>query len=306
LYALLLEHLPNHPVVRRNYLTGLEYDPTVSDSERLRAAREWGSWIIGRAGGETRRPLLQPLQDRPLRVGYVSADFCQHTVGLFVKDVLKAHDKTRIQVFAYSAGQVKDWVTNEIRAACVFRDVSAVDDTALAEQVRADGIDVLVDLSGHTAGSRLAAFALRPAPAMVSWLGYFATTGLPYMDAVLLDDWHAPVGTEEQFVEPIVRLASGRFCYQPVSWAKIFSNAPRKLRTRKDQSPYAARLRTLRNRVFHHEPVWHWPNLPAVVRESETWLLWLNPDIARLHSLLDRFHSIHAAGPGGMPSIKAV
>jgi len=70
--------------------------------------------------------------------------------------------------------------------------------------------------------------------------------------------------------------------------------------------PYAAQLRTLRNRVFHHEPVWHWPNLPAVVRESETWLLWLNPDIARLHSLLDRFHSIHAAGPGGMPNIKAV
>src|SRR5690606_2562703 len=89
LYALLLEHLPNHPVVRRNYLTGLEYDPTVSDSERLRAAREWGSWLIGRAGGETRRPPFQPLHDRPLRVSYVSADFCQHTVGLFVKDGLK-------------------------------------------------------------------------------------------------------------------------------------------------------------------------------------------------------------------------
>ncbi len=92
----------------------------------------------------------------------------------------------------------------------------------------------------------------------------------------------------------------------PAMAPKIFSNAPRKLRTRKDQSPYAAQLRTLRNRVFHHEPVWHWPNLPALVRESKTWLLWLNPDIARLHSLLDRFHSIHAAGPGGMPNIKAV
>lgn len=226
LYALLLEHLPNHPVVRRNYLTGLEYDPTVSDFERLRAAREWGSWIIGRAGGETRRPLLHPLQDRPLRVGYVSADFCQHTVGLFVKDVLKAHDKTRIQVFAYSAGTVQDWVTNEIRAACTFRDVTALDDAALAEQIRADGIDVLVDLSGHTGGSRLTAFALRPAPVMVSWLGYFATTGLPYMDAELLDEWHAPPGTEAQFVEPILRLPCGRFCYQPVPWAPAEVSAP--------------------------------------------------------------------------------
>ncbi len=226
LYALLLEHLPNHPVVRRNYLTGLEYDPTVSDFERLRAAREWGSWIIGRAGGETRRPLLHPLQDRPLRVGYVSADFCQHTVGLFVKDVLKAHDNTRIQVFAYSAGTVQDWVTNEIRAACTLRDVSALDDAALAAQIGADGIDVLVDLSGHTAGSRLTAFAYRPAPVLVSWLGYFATTGLPTMDAVLLDAWHAPEGTEAQFVEPILRLPSGRFCYQPVPWAPAAVAAP--------------------------------------------------------------------------------
>jgi len=109
--------------------------------------------------------------------------------------------------------------TNEIRAACTFRDVTAFDDAALAEQIRADGIDVLVDLSGHTAGSRLTAFAYRPAPVMVSWLGYFATTGLPYLDAVLLDAWHAPPGTEAQFVEPIIRLPQGRFCYQPVSWA---------------------------------------------------------------------------------------
>ena len=219
LYTSLLKHLPNHPVVRRNYLTGLEYDPAVIDAQRLQAAREWGQWIIGRSGGETRRPPLHPLQERPLRVGYVSADFCQHTVGLFVKDVLKAHDKTRVQVFAYSAGTVQDWVTDEIRAACVFRDVSAVGDTALAAQIRADGIDVLVDLSGHTGGSRLTVFALRPAPVMASWLGYFATTGLPYMDAVLLDQWHAPAGTEEQFVEPIVRLAGGRFCYHPLPWA---------------------------------------------------------------------------------------
>lgn len=162
---------------------------------------------------------MQPLADRPLRIGYVSADLCQHTVGLFVKGVLKAHDPSRVQVFAYSAGQVKDWVTDEVRAVATLRDVSVLDDAALAAQIRADGIDVLVDLSGHTAGSRLTAFAHRPAPVMVSWLGYFATTGLPTMDAVLLDEWHAPPSTEAQFVEPILRLPSGRFCYQPVPWA---------------------------------------------------------------------------------------
>lgn len=219
LYAKLLTQLSDHPAMRRNALTGLEYDPAVPNGERLAQAAAWGDWVTTSAGGLRPRPLQIPLADRPLRIGYVSADLCQHTVGLFVKDVLKTHDPTRLQVFAYSAGQVKDWVTDEIRAVCHFRDVTSLDDAALGARIRADGIDILIDLSGHTTGSRLTAFAYRPAPVMVSWLGYFATTGLPYIDAVLLDDWHAPAGTESQFVEPIVRLPQGRFCYQPVPWA---------------------------------------------------------------------------------------
>lgn len=194
LYAQLLQALPDHPVIRRNALTSLEYDPEASDAERFAQARAWGAWATTRAGGIRPRPAMQPRVDRPLRVGYVSADFCQHTVGLFVKDVLKAHDARRVQVFAYSAGQVKDWVTDEILAACTLRDVSALDDATLAAQIQADSIDVLVDLSGHTGGSRLSAFAHRPAPVLVSWLGYFATSGLACMDAVLLDDWHSIKG----------------------------------------------------------------------------------------------------------------
>ena len=218
LYAQLLRALPDHAVVRRNALTSLEYDPEVPDAERVAQARAWGEWAIVRAGGVRPRPAMPPLVGRPLRIGYVSADLCQHTVGLFVKDVLAAHDPGRVQVFAYSAGRVQDWVNDEIRKTCTWRDVTQLDDTQLAAQIRADVIDVLVDLSGHTAGSRLTAFAHRPAPVLVSWLGYFATTGLPYMDAVLLDTWHAPEGSEAQFVEPIIRLPQGRFCYQPMPW----------------------------------------------------------------------------------------
>lgn len=154
-----------------------------------------------------------------MRVGYVSADFCQHTVGLFVKDVLAAHDRSRVTPYAYSAGQGSDWVTDVVRQTCVFRDVRALNDMALASLVRQDQIDVLVDLSGHTAGSRLTMFAYRPAPVQVSWLGYFATTGMPVIDAVLLDQWHAPSDVEAQFVERVVRLPGGRFCYSPVPFA---------------------------------------------------------------------------------------
>lgn len=225
LYAALLERLPHHPMVRRNLLTSLEYDPDASDAQRLDQARAWGQWAIARAGGPRPRPALEPLHNRPLRLGYVGADFCQHTVGLFVKNVLQAHDRTHVHVFVYSAGQVHDWVSRDIGAVCHFREVAALSDVALAEQIRADAIDVLIDLSGHTAGSRLTAFAYRPAPVMVSWLGYFATTGLPCMDAVLLDPWHATPQTPTQFVEPIIELASGRLPYQPVPWMPAHSAA---------------------------------------------------------------------------------
>lgn len=219
LYDELAGLLPDHPAVRRNALTSLEYDPRVGDAERLRQAKAWGEWAMRRAGGPRPRPLPGAVHGGPLRIGYVSADFCQHTVGLFVKDVLKSHDARSVTAFAYGAGQVRDWVSDEIRQSCRFREVAALDDAALAALIRRDEIDVLVDLSGHTAGSRLTVFALRPAPVQVSWLGYFATTGLPCVDAVLLDEWHAPPGAEAQFVEPLIRLPGGRFCYQPVPWA---------------------------------------------------------------------------------------
>lgn len=226
LHTALLERLPNHPAMRRNALVSLEYDPASSDAERLAHAKAWGDWAVARAGGPRLRPPCHSLDGRKLRVGYVSADFCQHTVGLFVEDVIREHDKGAFEIFAYSAGRVRDGVTDAIRAISQFRDVADLDDIALETLVRQDDIDVLVDLSGHTAGSRLTVFARRPAPVLVSWLGYFATTGLSCMDAVLLDEWHAPVGTEAFFVEPIVRLPGGRFCYRPADWVPAVAVSP--------------------------------------------------------------------------------
>lgn len=219
LYETLLQQFPDDPVIRRNALTSLEYDADVTDEERSQMANAWGEWALVKAGGKAARPALQTLKGRPLRVGYVSADFCQHTVGLFVKGILAAHDEKRVTVFAYSAGAVNDWVTLQIQLASTFRDVSSMSDAGLVNQIMQDKIDVLVDLSGHTAGSRLTAFASRPAPVQVSWLGYFATTGLSVIDAVLLDSWHAPQWTESQFVESVIRLPAGRFCYTPVPFA---------------------------------------------------------------------------------------
>lgn len=239
LYEALQLAQPNNPVIRRNALVSQEYNPAVTDAQRLANACAWGDWAIAQAGGWQARPPLRSRTDPtiaallPLKIGYVSADLCQHTVGLFVKGIFQAHKSPSggvganpVSVFAYSSGSVSDWVSDAIRAACTWRDVSGLDDTALATLIRQDQIDVLIDLSGHTAGSRLTVFAHRPAPVQVAWLGYFATTGLRYIDAVLLDEWHAPAGTQAQFAEPIVQLPGGRMCYQPVPWAPAVAPAP--------------------------------------------------------------------------------
>lgn len=217
-----------------------QYQDGVSADTLLAEAKAWGEWATGRAGDEQARPAARPLLDpntgqcRPLRVGYVSADLSSHPVGLFLKEVLAAHAPEVVLPFAYSNGATTDAVTCELQRSLQqfhggpqgWRDVRGLDDTALAAQIRNDGIDLLVDLSGHTAKTRLAMFAHHPAPVQVSWLGYFATTGLPAVDFVILDPFHAPSGTEAQFTETIVRLPHNRFCYTPVAFAPAVSPAP--------------------------------------------------------------------------------
>jgi protein O-GlcNAc transferase len=280
-YDALLARFPDDPVLRRNALLSLEYDPAASDSERLEQARVWGQWATKRAGGPFARPAMRALTAhqathgmdragacRPLRVGYVSADFCQHTVGLLIKDTLMAHDQTRVTPIAFYNGTLNDWVTKALRAHLEWRDVATLDDAALAEQIRQDEIDVLVDLSGHTAGSRLSVFAFRPAPVQVSWLGYFATTGLEAVDAVLLDGFHAPTGIEAQFTEQIIRLQGGRWCYQPVPFAPELAPLPA------DQKGYVT-FGSFNNTAKYH-PAVHalWARVLSAVPGSRLVLKW--------------------------------
>ena len=151
LYEALQVAQPNNPVIRRNALVSQEYNPAVTNAQRLANACAWGDWAVAQAGGWQARPPLRSRSGpgagalRPLRIGYVSADLCQHTVGLFVKDILLAHNSpfggvgaNPVTVFAYSSGQVSDWVSDAIRAACTWRDVSGLDDASLAALIRQD------------------------------------------------------------------------------------------------------------------------------------------------------------------------
>lgn len=210
-------------MIRRNALLSLEYDPAATPAQRLEEAMAWGRWVTGNP--VPTRPEKRPCNGRPLRVGYVSADICQHTVGFLVKDVLLNHNPDRVTPYVYSAGTQEDWLTRKIARGTRFKTVAELNDAALADLIRQDQIDVLIDLSGHTAGSRLSVFALRPAPVQVSWLGYFATTGLSAIDAVLLDRWHHSLQIDASFCERVIDLPS-RFCYQPAPFAPEVSPPP--------------------------------------------------------------------------------
>jgi predicted O-linked N-acetylglucosamine transferase (SPINDLY family) len=154
---------------------------------------------------------------RRLNIGYVSPDVTQHLVASFIEPVLAARDRGEFSVFCYSSGRREDETTRRLRGHCDhWRDISLVSDMDAADRIRADGIDILVDLAGHTGGGRLLLFAWKPAPAQVTWLGYPNTTGMDTMDYRLTDAVADPPGrTERYHAEKLIRLPHGFLCYAP-------------------------------------------------------------------------------------------
>ncbi|MES2262816.1 MAG: tetratricopeptide repeat protein [Pseudomonadota bacterium] len=151
---------------------------------------------------------------RRLRLGFVSDDLYNHAVAFFIFPVWAALDPASVELWVYSTHRQEDGITSELRGAShCWRQVADLSDDALAAQIRADGIDVLFDLSGHTAHNRLLVFARKPAPVQVTWIGYPNTTGLQAMDYVLCDRFNAPHGLYEHFYrEKFARLpSSGTF-----------------------------------------------------------------------------------------------
>src|ERR1700722_12119131 len=216
---------PHSAETHSNLLMTRHYLPCVSSAEHLAAARRFGRDFEGSAPARTFSN--DRTETRRLRIGYVSGDFRQHPVGYFLARVLEARDPAAVEIFCY-ANQVKtDDMTGRLRrAADHWRRIFGLSDTETAALVSQDAIDILVDLSGHTAKNRLPLFVLRPAPVQVSWLGYFGTTGLDSMDYLVMDRWAAPPGEEQWFAEAVARLPHGRFCYAPPDYAPDVVDPP--------------------------------------------------------------------------------
>jgi predicted O-linked N-acetylglucosamine transferase (SPINDLY family) len=180
----------------------------------LKAHLDWARRVA--AGAPRRHWANDRDPQRRLRVGLVSPDLRRHPVTALCAAMLERLAPHGIDLYCYYNFPSSDVVTARVRqAATVWREVHALEDAALAAQVEADAIDILVDLAGHTTLNRLGLFARKPAPLQVSWLGYFNSTGLPTFDAFLSDPYSSPPGQDAWFVEPLLRLPHTRFCYQP-------------------------------------------------------------------------------------------
>lgn len=167
-----------------------------------------------RAGAAHRLP--RPPEGR-LRVGYVSPDFRRHSVAFFIEPLIEGHDRNRFEVHCYADVAAPDAVTERLRSLSDhWLDVSGDSDEALAQRIRRDQIDLLVDLDGHFAGNRLAVFAQKPAPIQISYLGYPGSTGLPEVDYRLTDAIaDPPEESDARYAETLLRLPGVFLCYRP-------------------------------------------------------------------------------------------
>ena len=213
-----LELAPEDTSVRSNLLFVGHSIEDLSQAELFEEARIFGAVVARRATPETswNNP---PLADRRLRIGLVSADLCFHPVGFFIEGVLRAltaRAEGNLEFFAYMNYFRTDPVSERIKALCDhWREVFARSDEETARLIRSDEIDILIDLSGHTAKNRLPLFAWKPAPVQVSWLGYFDTTDVAAIDYLIADPWTLPESEEVYFTETIWRLPDTRLCFTP-------------------------------------------------------------------------------------------
>jgi len=212
---------PDLPDIASGICSGVNYDPRYSPAEVFLEHRNWTLSFARKhypAAVTWPDPEQSKTSDpgRRLRIGYLSPDFCRHPVSKLFAPIAARHDRSVVEVFCYYNFGRQDAMTERIRrTADHWREVAGQSDEELAARIRADGIDILVDLAGHTSQHRLLVLARRPAPIQVSWLGYFTTTGLDTVDYFVTDPHSSPAGQDAWFTEKLVRLPHTRFCYEP-------------------------------------------------------------------------------------------
>jgi predicted O-linked N-acetylglucosamine transferase (SPINDLY family) len=214
---------PDYTAFNSDLVHALNYHPNFDARMIYEEHRLWGE-----RHAEPLRKSVPPLinsrdPDRNLRIGYVSADFRQHSVGHFFISLLEHHNRGPFEIFCFANMQSLDAMSERMKRSCdVWRNIFGVSDEDVAQMVRADGIDILVDLSGHSAGNRLGVFGRKPAPIQVTYLGYANTTGMKAIDYRFTDALADPPGmTDHLNAETLWRLPACAWCFQPPESAPV-------------------------------------------------------------------------------------
>ena len=208
---------PNFRVAHSNLVYALHFDPDTDPQTNFQEHLRWAAKF-----SEPLRQTIRPHEndrnpDRRLRIGYVSPDLNNHVVGSFMEPILEQHDHSRYEIFCYSDVASSDDLTQRlIRHADVWRQTMNLSDEQLAQQIREDHIDVLIDLTLHMRKSRLTMFARKPAPVQITHLAYCATSGMSAMDWCITDPHMSPPGMNDRwFTERLLRLPESYWCYRP-------------------------------------------------------------------------------------------
>jgi predicted O-linked N-acetylglucosamine transferase (SPINDLY family) len=217
---------PEAAEVGSTLLFTLQYHGTLGTRAIFDAHRAWAARHAPEAGAKpafsnSREP------ERRLRIGYVSPRFHQSSAAFLFVPVAEHHDRERFEIHCYAQQDLEDDVTARIRACSAsWTDTRPLDDRELAARLRDDGIDIAIDLAGHTPGHRLPMFAHGPAPVTGTWLDYFNTTGMDGIDFLLTDAVSSPPGDAQPFTERLVRLPACRYCWEPPAYAPAVEPPP--------------------------------------------------------------------------------
>ena len=214
-----------------NRVFALALHPDLDGQAILRGQRIWEQRHASRFAGDAAQPHHNDRDsDRRLRVGYVSADFRDHVVGRNVLPILRERDREKFEVFCYANVNNPDEMTEQFRSLSDgWRNIAKLDDSSAANLIRADEIDILVDLSLHTGGNRLLVFARKPAPVQVTFAGYPGGTGLSAIDWRLTDPYLDPPGAGDcDYVERSYRLPDTFWCYDRLAmeWESASASPP--------------------------------------------------------------------------------
>jgi protein O-GlcNAc transferase len=207
---------PSDPRIGSMYVYRLPFDPAADAASILREARQWDERHARKLMPASPTYHVSGELNRKLRIGYVAPTLRNHVIGLYLEPVLECHDHEAFEIVCYSDVVKPDEVTARLRQhSDLWHDTAKLNHAELADLIRRDRIDILVDLNLHMAGSRLLAFARRPAPVQIAFLGYPTTTGLSAMDYAVTDVYLDPPGSEQFYTEKLLRLPDTLWCYQP-------------------------------------------------------------------------------------------